>query len=159
MRRKPDWEICKCSQSEHSSCSINNCWLKVKWTYQQSVDSRDGGRGTENTIKYPEWCLRTSSPRRRQAVKHGLRWDRCSFKSIQETDNTRLLFRISHFCSHSSAHSSKKCLQNLFLCQRPPFVICFPNRQYTQENIYICFSVESTYPLLKRKKKSHLGEG
>lgn len=64
------------------------------------------------------------------------------------------------FCLLSKAGLSGKYLWNLFLNQRSPSVICFPNRKCTQGNTHIFFlskDWESTYPLLKRKKKSHLG--
>ena len=70
------------------------------------------------------------------------------------------------FSLPSKAELSGKHLQNLLSNQRPPLLIRFFSRNFLpreHSSFFFLFSFllqdwESTYPLLKRKKKSHLGK-
>lgn len=85
-------------------------------------------------------------------------------QNTQQTNNALLHLKTSHFSSLSStAGLSGKYLQNLFSNQRPPSIICFPNRKFTQGNTHtFFFSFERLGKyiyFIKRKKNFHLGEG
>lgn len=117
-----------------------------------------------HTYPLSQVVLRTSTSHRQEKLpKHGLRCDRCFCKNSQQTNNAFVHLKVSHFSFLSSkAGLLGKYLQNLFLNQRPPSVFCFLNRKFTQGNTHIFLSVERLekyIPFIKKKKKSHLGEG